>query len=880
MTGRLLDRIASLTLRRPVAVLVAMGAITLLLLANTRNLELRTDISDLMGSSSSAGRALRELIQAFGYGNRFFVVVETGGAGELDADRMEAAADRLVEEMSASGLFTSARSRVSEAEMLQIARFYVESFPAFADPSQGVKLAARLSPAGVKEHVREAAEQLLTPFSTLGPEYFVLDPLGLLELVDPASREGGALAGFDLDWGSGGRFFSRDHRALLVTAEAREPASDYAFAVRLMEWTRSRVAAILIEQGGAASHPPGPPPPLRRSESGSVASLAEPAPGKGPLQMTPVGAHAYADQNRALIERNIRVASIVSVAGNLLLLFLVYRWLPALALTVLPTLLAILWTTGLISSYPGELNLISLAFIAILAGLGDDQVTYFFSRVPQEMSEGRSLAEAIRKTYVTTGKSVLFCTLTSGTATLTLAMARFKGLAELGLLLTVGLLMLLVHTLFTMPALLYLVWPVFPVRTGGGPFRILPGLARATGTLVARFPGGVLAAGIAVLVAACAAIPWMQVAGKLDSFAEHDDPAFVGQRLLASRFGLEGAPLVLLVEGSEQDVLSGTAALQAELDVLRRAGRLRAVLAPNSLVPSRAQQDVRSQALARLDLNAAATALEQAVLQSGLDRSAFEGSVARLRLWGSGRLPVLTVESARRALPPGLLDTGIRELQPGRYLGAVTLYSADPNATASLPAATLARLREKAGRFEAFSYDHVANELHAQVVGDSRRASLATAVGVLLVVAALFRSFRIGLLVLLPVAYGIVVTVGVLTLAGHRFGGMGFAAFPLIVGIGIDNGIHLVRRHLEMPGKDARQLLDASGAALIQTNLTTIVGFGALLSATIPPLAELGLITAVGIAVTLLASVFVVPAILVLARRSAGRAPIRWEDPR
>jgi hypothetical protein len=159
----------------------------------------------------------------------------------------------------------------------------------------------------------------------------------------------------------------------------------------------------------------------------------------------------------------------------------------------------------------------------------------------------------------------------------------------------------------------------------------------------------------------------------------------------------------------------------------------------------------------------------------------------------------------------------------------------------------------------------VAVELHGRLVRDSRRASLVTAAGLILMVGVLFRSLRVGLLVLLPVAYGILVTVGVLTLAGHHFGGMGFAAFPLIAGLGIDNGIHLVRRHLEMEEKDVRRLLASSGAALIQTNLTTIVGFGALLSATIPPLAELGLITAVGIVFTLLASVFLVPAVLALS---------------
>jgi hypothetical protein len=666
-----------------------------------------------------------------------------------------------------------------------------------------------------------------------------------MEFVDPSARDAGGLAGFDLEWGSGGRFFSRDHHALLVVAEPREPASDYEFAVRLMAWTRSRIAA----------------------------SLAAAGPDQGPLQMTPVGAHAYADESRALIERNLRVASTVAVIGTLLLLALVYRWLPAVVLTVLPTFLAIVWTAGLISSYPGEVNLISLAFIAILTGLGDDQVTYFFTRVPQEVAEGRSLAEAIQKTYVTTGKSVLFCILATGTATLALATASFKGLAELGLVLTVGLAMLLVHTLFTIPALLYLAWPVFPVRVEGGPFRILPTLARGAGAVVARFPRAVLAAGAGLLLVTGAAIPSMQVAGKLESLAEHDDPAFVGQRLLASRFGLEGAPLVLLVEGAEQDVLARTAALKAELDPLRRAGRLRAVLTPTSLVPSEAQQRLRREALARFDLDATAAALERAVVETGLDRSAFDAYSAKVRGWASGDLPVVTVESARRALPPGLLDTSIRELAPGRYLGAVTLTSADPSATATLPEATLERLREKAGPFAAFSYDQVAVELHERIVRDSRRASLATAAGVILMVAVLFRSLRIGLLVLLPVGYGILVTVGVLTLAGHRFGGMGFAAFPLIVGLGIDNGIHLVRRHLEMPETDVRQLLAASGAALIQTNLTTIVGFGALLSATIPPLAELGLIASVGIGFTLIASVFLVPAVLVLAARIPSPAP-------
>jgi uncharacterized protein len=105
---------------------------------------------------------------------------------------------------------------------------------------------------------------------------------------------------------------------------------------------------------------------------------------------------------------------------------------------------------------------------------------------------------------------------------------------------------------------------------------------------------------------------------------------------------------------------------------------------------------------------------------------------------------------------------------------------------------------------------------------------------------------------------------------------MAFAAFPLIIGLGIDNGIHMVRRYLERDDADVAALTAASAPPLIQTNLTTLIGFGALLSTSFPPLRELGLVTAVGIAVGLAASLLLVPAWLAsggLVRRDRPSAP-------
>ena len=113
----------------------------------------------------------------------------------------------------------------------------------------------------------------------------------------------------------------------------------------------------------------------------------------------------------------------------------------------------------------------------------------------------------------------------------------------------------------------------------------------------------------------------------------------------------------------------------------------------------------------------------------------------------------------------------------------------------------------------------------------------------------------------MPIVFAIVVTFGLLRLVGHPFSFMSITAIPLIIGIGIDNGIHLVRRYLESARNSILDVAKASGAALIQSNLTTIVGFGALMAATFPPLAEMGLVTSVGVALTLVGGLWMIPAV-------------------
>ena len=140
-----------------------MAAITVLLVANMRNLQLRTDISRPRGhvvvrGPGAAGASSGTSATATASSSSW----RRADASEVDAERLEQAADRLVDGMSASGLFTSARSQLSEAEMLQLAQFLRRQLPVLRRRRPARQARGKAQPAGVREHVRQAAEGLLT----------------------------------------------------------------------------------------------------------------------------------------------------------------------------------------------------------------------------------------------------------------------------------------------------------------------------------------------------------------------------------------------------------------------------------------------------------------------------------------------------------------------------------------------------------------------------------------------------------------------------------------------------------------------------------------------------------------------------------------------
>jgi hypothetical protein len=85
---------------------------------------------------------------------------------------------------------------------------------------------------------------------------------------------------------------------------------------------------------------------------------------------------------------------------------------------------------------------------------------------------------------------------------------------------------------------------------------------------------------------------------------------------------------------------------------------------------------------------------------------------------------------------------------------------------------------------------------------------------------------------------------------------------PLIVGIGVSNGIHIIHRHIEDGSHEMSVIARSTGKAVVLSSLTTMVGFGSLMVARHQGIFSLGLLLTIGIGCNLLASLTVLPSIL------------------
>jgi len=146
-----------------------------------------------------------------------------------------------------------------------------------------------------------------------------------------------------------------------------------------------------------------------------------------------------------------------------------------------------------------------------------------------------------------------------------------------------------------------------------------------------------------------------------------------------------------------------------------------------------------------------------------------------------------------------------------------------------------------------------------------RSFQLAFAYAFAMVIVLLFLFLRrVGdvVLVLLPIVFASLVTAAATVWLGIPFNFANIITLPLLVGIGVDNGIHLVHRMRTEPPEHGDPLATSTSRAVVACALTTIASFGTLAFAPHLGMASMGQILTLGMTITLLTTLLLLPAML------------------
>lgn len=612
------------------------------------------------------------------------------------------------------------------------------------------------------------------------------------------------------------------------------------------------------------------------------------------------GPIAINHEELASVTVGMGVASAVSLMLVVTLLIVCFRS-PRQTLSCLITLLVGLTLTAALGiGMVGTLNLISVAFAVLFIGLGVDFGIHYALRFRECCEKQPNHNESLREAAVSVGGALALTAIAASISFFSFLPTQYVGLAELGLIAGCGMFIALISTYLLMPAIMTLVKPQFRHPVSWETTR------RATFAPWVRRHAA-LVFGIAVLlgVAGLALAPQARfdfdplhlkdpdsesVATLLDLLADDPTTAYaitvLADDLTEAEQLAEQAKGIESVHSTRTALSFVPAGQEQKLDIIADMAFLiePALMAPQNNAPAAAEviaafDPLRDalQDLAATSQDATGRAAVRLViaLDTLINQSAFNPDILdqlHFRLLGGLPQEMDNLRQSLRAeaisletLPPVLREQWI---------------AADGRARIDIfPKENLYLEKDAIRRFVTSIQEIMPNatgtpvsiyEAGRAVVGAFLQAAVIAGIAISVMLLILLRSIKYTLLVFVPLVLAGIFTMAAAVLIGMPFNFANVIVLPLLFGLGVAGSLHIVIRERKQGG-DAGALSTSTPRAVTFSALTTMASFGSLALSNHPGTASMGVLLTIAIAASVACTLLVLPAILVLTNKRAGR---------
>jgi hopanoid biosynthesis associated RND transporter like protein HpnN len=602
------------------------------------------------------------------------------------------------------------------------------------------------------------------------------------------------------------------------------------------------------------------------------------------------------------VTRGAKMAGLLSLVMVSIVLFAGLRSFKLVSAALITLIFGLIWTAGFAALTVGHLNMISVAFAVLFIGLAVDFAIHFCLRGRELLLAGNPLSAALPETARDVGSSLVLCAVTTAIGFYAFIPTDFSGVAELGLISGTGMFIGLIANLTVLPALL----TVMRFRAAPQPAAAAaPGRAPRQGILAFAMRHSRVVR-VAALLAGLGSIALLPRIGYDRNPLNLRDPSSESVATFREMLAQDDhSPWSLKVLAPDR------AAAEKAVSRLKSVKGVKAAVTIDDFVP--ADQPDKLDIIEDIQYIVGPSLVPGQPAGPGPDPaeklSAVETFSRRLSAWikinGAKLIPtsparqlahelklflirVETTDAHRKKQLLGNLSASLLGSLPGRLESLQLSLEAAPFGIRDLPADLVRRWVTPDGRYrveilprqdlnnnramlnfintvtkiepDATGYPVVIHEGSLVVARAFKKAFTLSLAAIVLLLLVLMPKKSDAFLVLLSLVLSALFTGACMALFKLSLNFANIIALPLILGIGVDNGIHMVHRYHTV-GRNPQALLHSSTVrGIVFATLTTICSFGNLAVSPHLGMASMGKLLTIGIGASLLSTLVILPA--------------------
>jgi len=619
---------------------------------------------------------------------------------------------------------------------------------------------------------------------------------------------------------------------------------------------------------------------------------------KGKVKVAYTGIPAHVLTEDETVFSDVNKSTLISIFLVALILYLGFRSVRKVIIAVIPVLVGMVISLGIITLILGRLNLISSSFFAVLFGIGIDFAIYFIRRTEEELGNGHGNEKSVRIAVSKSGRGICTGGLTTGLAFFVLMFSEFKGYSELGLTAGLGVLVVLISTLVLLPALLH-VWKIEPRYYDLE--STLAASAKPKWMIREEFVLGVF-----FLLGVLSIYSFFNI--DFDYNALHLLPQ-----------DAESTEYQLKMEEKSDFKMSSVAVTAPDFQNLRKKvnkiksfSEVSRVESLTEMIPDRQNEKIRLLAdeglyFRKFSIKNKNTKTDASEYIRTIDKLIVSFEKFQDMAFSGGKSEIVDsldkliekLESVKKNFSENkktaLLRT--REFEKEIFSGLEKIVSVvrtwdrlKPVTEASFSEELVGRFKSKSGEYAAFVYPAgsmwdidfldkfimklktvtenitgypVTHRVYVRLAVDGVIYPILYSLFVVVLILAFdFRKIHIVLLALVPLALGTLLLQGALYLTGMTYNIANIAGLPLILGLGVVYGVHIVHRWLENPGITAFAATKTTGRGVSFAALTTMSGLFSIVFARHGGVSSMGFILLYSILLCLITALFFLPALI------------------